>query len=300
MKNLRTAFKMANLIGRTAWYLMRLRFVKGPKADRIATKWMKDLIKLTDSKVNVIGKPVHEEGRQTLFMSNHLSYADCIVFRSLFPCGFIASEDVEKWPVIGPIASKQNTVFIPQVTRKLSDEEKQAVVDETKARVQTMLDSGSDVVLFPEGRMTDGTMIHKFRPALFSLLNENGKANDRIVAQPVSLKIRKAGGEVIENGKPSPLRDLYAWYTNIETRKQNKSLPKHLWDALKQSLSTGGVEVDITFHEPMNAANYDNHIDMADDLRRLIANDIGVSLDIPTDKIKPKQKKADSLFNGAP
>lgn len=291
MRSIRTAFRVASIIGMAAFTLTRLKFAKGEKADKIVTNFSKNLLKKLGVKINVHGTPANGGDKKVLFLANHLSYPDFFLFRSQFTCAAVASEDVGKWSFIGPIAKSQDTVFIPQpkADERLSGEEMEALRETTRKRFKHVLEDGRDVVFFPEGKMGDGTYLNKFRPTAFQLLNDNGVVNDNIITQPVSISIRRAGGKDIEDGVKDPNRDNYAWYKNIETRKQSDSLPGQVWKMVKNGLKKGhATELDITYHEPLVATEFSNHYDMCEASRNVICEGTNVSREIP---LRPAQRQ---------
>jgi 1-acyl-sn-glycerol-3-phosphate acyltransferase len=93
-----------------------------------------------------------------LLVCNHLSYLDVIVLSSISPCVFVAKRDVAAWPLFGWLARAAGTIFVDREHRLSSP----AVVD----LVRAALSSGSVVVLFPEGRSSDGSTVLPFKSAL--------------------------------------------------------------------------------------------------------------------------------------
>ena len=177
MSFLRATFRMVALGSISAWYLTRLRFTSNQaKNDALFQKWMKSIAKTLNVTINVNGQDAARDAQgnkidqKVLYMPNHLSYADSIVLGNSIRASFVAAEDVAKWPLIGKIAELRNTVFIEQVKGKLSDEEKQAVVERVCDKIKGSIDAGNNVAIFPEGTMSDGSQVLKFRPSAMSLL----------------------------------------------------------------------------------------------------------------------------------
>jgi 1-acyl-sn-glycerol-3-phosphate acyltransferase len=82
-----------------------------------------------------------------LLVSNHLSYLDVPVMASLTPAVFVAKHEIKSWPVIGWLARLAGTLFI--------DRGRRMDVAPVNAAVQTALDGGALVVVFPEGTSSD-------------------------------------------------------------------------------------------------------------------------------------------------
>ena len=77
-----------------------------------------------------------------LLVSNHLSYLDVPVMSAITPTVFVAKHEIRSWPVIGLLARLAGTLFI--------DRGRRINVAPVNAAVQTALDGGALVVVFPE------------------------------------------------------------------------------------------------------------------------------------------------------
>ena len=93
-----------------------------------------------------------------LLVSNHLSYVDILVISSITPAMFVAKREVRSWPLFGMFARMAGTVFV--------DRERRTRVGQTTDEIQTALDYGALVVLFPEGTSSDGKTVLPFKSSL--------------------------------------------------------------------------------------------------------------------------------------
>lgn len=272
MKSLRAVFKLAVLGGGSAAYLTRLRFTKNQeKSDQVFGNWMRFISRTLNVNINTYGEDAAKDGQQVLYLPNHLSYADSILLGNTVKSSFVAAKDVAKWPLIGKIAELRDTVFIEQIKSRLSDEEKQAVVERVCGQVKSTLDKGRNVAIFLEGTMTDGSDILKFRPSVPSLLFKDNDGAKPIIAQPIALTIEKIDGQDVPAGEKHPLRDRFAWYaTDREKGTMNKSLLRHIWDVAKSDSLTLGVH----FLDPLAAKDFDSHVALADTARSMIKSRI--------------------------
>lgn len=96
--------------------------------------------------------------RTGLLVSNHLSYLDILVLGSLTPAVFVSKADVRNWPVFGWLAALAGTVFI--------ERERRLHVGAVNAQIQSALDDGMLVVIFPEGTSSNGMDVLPFRSPL--------------------------------------------------------------------------------------------------------------------------------------
>jgi lyso-ornithine lipid O-acyltransferase len=163
----------------------------------------------------------------TLFVANHVSYLDIEVLGAVLPASFVAKLDVAEWPFFSWLAKLQRSVFIERRTGA------------TRASRESMLrrlDTGDNLILFPEATSGDGTRVLPFRSALFAVaeLEKNGKP---IVVQPVCIQYDRLDG--IPLGRY--WRPLFTWFGDME-------LGGHLW----QAVCLGEVSVTVVFGEPVD------------------------------------------------
>src|SRR5829696_9001055 len=110
-------------------------------------------------RVSVIGTPLR---RDVLFLANHLSWLDILLVAGASGAAFVAKAEVAEVPVVGWLASLNNTVFVAR-------SERHAVRGQADA-LREALASGQPVALFPEGTTDGGPDILPFRASLLSAL----------------------------------------------------------------------------------------------------------------------------------
>jgi lyso-ornithine lipid O-acyltransferase len=93
-------------------------------------------------------------------ISNHLSYADIVIFAAIRPCVFVSKLEAKNWPVIGWMIVRAGTVF---VERGHAGSAARAGKGMSRA-----FDAGLPVVFFPEGTTSDGTGLLKFHSGLLA------------------------------------------------------------------------------------------------------------------------------------
>jgi len=108
-------------------------------------------------KVTLDGDAWQIEKSGTVIISNHLSYVDGFVLGSIFPVVFVSKREVKKWPVMGLWATLCGTIFI---NRQKKDEVGLLVVEMSRK-----LKEGANILLFPEGRATNGERMLPFQTA---------------------------------------------------------------------------------------------------------------------------------------
>jgi 1-acyl-sn-glycerol-3-phosphate acyltransferase len=93
-----------------------------------------------------------------LIVSNHLSYLDILVLSATTPCAFISKSEIERWPIFGRFARWAGSVFVRR--------QKKGDAARMNASVVETLQSGVPVVLFPEGKTTDGHQVLRFHSTM--------------------------------------------------------------------------------------------------------------------------------------
>ena len=122
--------------------------------------------------IRIHGKLPEKPG---LILPNHVSYGDILVLASLFPACFVAKIQIKSWPLIGWMATLAGTIYVTRMK-----ERQLLTVNES---VKQRLADGQNVVVFLEGKTSDGKAIHPFRsPILESVVG------DTIPVIPVALK----------------------------------------------------------------------------------------------------------------
>lgn len=110
-------------------------------------------------RVQAVGTPLE---RDVLFLANHLSWLDILVLAGASGTAFVAKAEVAATPVVGWLATLNNTVFVAR-------SERSGVRGQADA-LRTALASGQPVALFPEGTTDGGPDILPFRASLLAAL----------------------------------------------------------------------------------------------------------------------------------
>jgi 1-acyl-sn-glycerol-3-phosphate acyltransferase len=188
-------------------------------------------------------------GGQTVWISNHLSYLDILAIGSVARCSFVAKDDVRGWPVFGPLARLQDTVFISRTSRRAAD---------VGLALSAALANGKSLVVFPEGTTSDGTMVLPFKSSLFEVFVGN-RASAGTTLQPMTVSVESIDGCVVDAAN----RDLYAYHGDA-------SLGPHLL----RFLGTRGAKVRLTFHAPLSGDAITSRKSLARAAHAAVASDL--------------------------
>ncbi len=114
-------------------------------------RWAKRLLPALGVDLKVEG---HPRSDISLWVANHLSWVDPVVLMSLRPMGTIAKGEVTGYPLIGRWAKKSGIHFV--------DREDATSRAAALASFTSSLQSGRDMLLFPEGTTTRGERLATF------------------------------------------------------------------------------------------------------------------------------------------
>lgn len=188
-------------------------------ASVITSRFHKTITRLFGIKIKVDGIP---NKNSTLFLANHLSWLDIMVIGQIIPAHFLSMIEVKSWPVAGWLATRAGTIYIHRGGKSASAD---AISDMSDA-----LNLKHNVVMFPEGRVTDGK-VRKFHSRLIqSAIDSNASI------QPVAIRYRTEGSSLTH---PAIL------FTDGITFRQS----------FIKVLMTKEIDVDITFLKSIPAEN---------------------------------------------
>jgi 1-acyl-sn-glycerol-3-phosphate acyltransferase len=168
----------------------------------------------------------------TLFISNHISYLDILAIASTMPISFVSKAEVATWPLFGLLSTLQDTVFIKRMPR-LTHQQSNVIAD--------FLNTGKNLVIFPEGTSTDGTHLLPFKSSL--LQSVFSVPHEGIHIQPIAISCAHMGGKA----------SLYPWYGDM-------TLASHIWKIFQES----GYEITLHFLPALPASQFDDRKALAD------------------------------------
>ncbi len=175
--------------------------------------------KTAGADVTVTGTPLTCD---VLFIANHVSWLDILVLAGKTGSAFVAKADMAPWPIIGWMATLNNSVYVARDQRL--DVGAQALA------MKTALETGQPLTLFPEGTTSNGNELLPFRSSLIASVTPPPQG---ISIQPVA----------IDYGPPAP--DI-AW-TEEEPVGVN---------ALRVMSRPGRLAVTLHFMEPLDHADF--------------------------------------------
>ncbi len=129
-------------------------------------RWRHFIIRLWAKGIRwVMGMRIRTEGplpaAPFFLVSNHLSYVDIPLLFCLRPCVFIAKQEVQSWPLLGPLARMANTLFIDRSNRR--------DLTRVNKNIAENINACQGLVLFAEGTSTHGETVRPFKPSLLEI-----------------------------------------------------------------------------------------------------------------------------------
>ncbi|KJH83416.1 MULTISPECIES: lysophospholipid acyltransferase family protein [Pseudomonadaceae] len=155
--------------------LLRLRPSQGMR-HRLCRWFLARLAAALPYEVRLTGK---RPAQPMLWLSNHLSWTDIPLLGMLQPMTFLAKSEVRQWPLLGWLAAEAGTQFIRRGSGDSST---------LNQLLSAELEQGRNLLIFPEGTTTDGTILRTFHSRLLACAIETGTP-----IQPVAIRYLRGG-----------------------------------------------------------------------------------------------------------
>lgn len=197
-------------------------------AEKISRLWSKTILKLTGSKVIVTGADNIPAGEPVVFISNHQSYFDALIFLAYIPGqkSFIAKAETRKIPIISSWMKYMHCIFMDRSSLKQSFESIKIGIENLK--------KGYSVVIFPEGTRSHKAEMSEFKHGSFKLATKAG-----VPIIPVTIKGTYKIWEEKKRIKPSQVQVIISKpiETSSLTRDEMKELPDKVHGIISCNLS---------------------------------------------------------------
>lgn len=191
------------------------------------SKWCSRALATWNFKIEAIGlEKLDMKNKNYLFVSNHMSYLDVLIFSSKVPSVFVTSVDMGEVFFLGTLAEMGGSIFVERRHRQR--------VDQDLTSMTETLRHGFNIVIYPEGTSTDGQKVLPFKK---SLLMSAVDAEREIV--PVALKYVSIDGKPFDKSNA----DKVCWYGDM-------TFADHCLGLLKNQ----SVKVELHFMDPISTA----------------------------------------------
>ena len=179
---------------RRLWRIARvtLHFARGlctvlftfPRLDAQARRvrirrWSRRLLHLLHVDIRMTGALAHPN---VTVVANHVSWLDIFALHAVGPVRFIAKSEIARWPLIGRLVRGVGTLFVERARRHDTHR--------VNREIAAALADGDIVAVFPEGTVTNGTMVLPFKGSLLQPI-----VDARGAVQPVALRYCTPAGD---------------------------------------------------------------------------------------------------------
>lgn len=195
------ARSLALIAWTAAWYGLRLCLRPlaslAPRTwDRVhgptLRAWSRGLARIIGMRIRATGEPPRPP---FLLVANHQSYLDIIVLWSCVEGDFLSKHDVADWPIFGHLTRTAGTLYI--------DRTRAADVPRAIGELGSVLARGRGVLVFPEGKSSEGASVLPFRPSIFQ------------VALGTGCPVRCAVLTYTTPPGAAPARDSVCWWGDV-------------------------------------------------------------------------------------
>ena len=152
--------------------------VRGEPGDEwVIRTWSKLMLRCFGMRVRRVGEPLPGG---VMFVANHVSWIDITLLHSQRVVGFVAKKEIERWPLIGFLASRGGSIF----HHRGDNESLHGVMHQMLERLR----QGRAIGVFPEGRTCNGQEVNVFHARIFQ-----PAVLAQCMVQPVALKYGPGG-----------------------------------------------------------------------------------------------------------
>lgn len=148
---------------------------------RTLQRWSAELLKILNIRISITADDALYYLQPGIIITNHISWLDVFVLNAVVPMRFVAKSEVRRWPLIGWMCARVQTLFIERGNAR----------DAARigGEMATVLQRGECFAVFPEGTTTDGTKVGAFHASMLQPAIDAG-----VQIHPVALRYQDAQG----------------------------------------------------------------------------------------------------------
>ncbi len=180
-----------------------------------------------------------EKGEGMIYIANHLSWVDPIMMGNV-----VSGAPVSR---IGGVLSWARHLGKPLGIIFVRQGQHGKSLPEIHEKVVMTLNSGRNIILFPEGKSSDGTGVLPFKGGVLTVMLNNAsgvKLEKEVRVQPYAACITHVDGQEVA-GAPA-LKEIFSWYSFFT--------PANLWTILQKK----DIRIELTALTVMNPKDYVN------------------------------------------
>lgn len=153
-----------------------------PLRRQLMQRWSAGLLDIFNVKVLLAEDDPLRNLHGGLIVTNHISWLDVFVLNAVVPMRFVAKSEVRRWPVIGWLCARAQTLFIERGKARSAARINLQLVE--------LLQRGECLAVFPEGTTTDGTAVAHFHSSLLQSAIDAGT-----LVHPTAIRYQNGAGE---------------------------------------------------------------------------------------------------------
>jgi 1-acyl-sn-glycerol-3-phosphate acyltransferase len=182
------------------------------------------LFKLTGSKLKLIGEENLLKDQPVLFVSNHQGHMDSVIIHGFIniPKGFVSIIEVNKFPILRTWMYYSKCIFLDR-------NDPRQILECINKGIQ-FLNQGQSMVIFPEGKLSEGHETNEFKSGSLRLALKAGVPIIPITVNGSYRIMSKTG----KNIKPAYVECFIS--KAIETKNIDKSGEKDLLDQVRNAI----------------------------------------------------------------
>lgn len=156
------------------WFDLKIR-------RRILQRWSTELLQIFNVRIDIArDDPLHTL-HSGLIVTNHISWLDVFVLNAIVPMRFVAKSEVRRWPAIGWLCARAQTLFIERGNARSAAR--------CNVQLASLMQRGECLAIFPEGTTTDGTSVAHFHSSLLQ-----PAIDAAATVQPVAIRYQDKNG----------------------------------------------------------------------------------------------------------
>ena len=125
------------------------------------------------------------------------------------------------------------------------------------------LNQGYNIILFPEGTSNDGTKVLPFKSSLFGIQEQENKRGHYF--QPTSITYTRLDGIPLNR----MFKPFFAWYGDMD-------LVPHAW----KFLGIGNCEIILNFHQPIKFSKFKSRKETSSTCYNIISDQVASNLNV--------------------
>jgi 1-acyl-sn-glycerol-3-phosphate acyltransferase len=181
------------------------------------------------------------KGPGMMYIANHLSWLDSVVMGNFISGALISKFGQSPVPFVKNFGAALGVIFVQSGAGRKAQgkfpghDTHGKSLAEVHKEVARALNRGRNILVFPEGKSSDGRVVAPFKAGVLTIMFNNASAvplKRDVKVQPFGIRVTAIDGKDMTG--PGKLSEVFAWYSGFS--------PKNLWTILK----TRNIDIEVT------------------------------------------------------